>query len=190
MKDLLAYGLMALVIAALCLINWVKSRPVHQAADRFGLLFLEARDSVLGAAPPLPETRATADGSVQVLPPAQQPAAVRAALAAGAGSAMAGYDRRLEEALEALFLSVGKSGYLRTRYFDYFNSLFTLHKLFLRLCTEPETLCSQEEWRDLTRYWRNRSILSGLVSQRLSATARKASFVNGAGERRETDEAI
>ena len=44
MQQLLAYGMMALVIAALCLVYFWKNRSTHAMGDRFGLLFLEARD--------------------------------------------------------------------------------------------------------------------------------------------------
>ena len=190
MKDLLAYGLMALVIAALCLINWLKGRPVRQEADQVGLLLLEARDSVFSASPPLPAVRQSEDGAVHPLPSVEQPPAVRAAISAGGGRDLADYDRRLEEHLRNLFLAIGKSGYLKTRYFDYYNSLFALHRLFLRFCAEPEAPFTQGEWQDLSLYWSDRPRLMGLTAQRLSAAARGRAAGNGNGERREADEAI
>ena len=173
MEYLLSYGLMALIIAVLCLLNWSKNRPARAASDRFGILFLEAREYALGGSTDLPETEPTQDGGVRLRPPAQQPPAVRAALNAGAGAAMAGYDARMEQALRELFQSIGRSGHQKSHYYDYFNTLFTLHRLFLQVCADPQAPLSKEDWADLSRYWGDRSGMTGLVAKRLSAAGRR-----------------
>lgn len=173
MEYLLAYGLMAVVIAALAVLNGVKTRPVHEAADRFGLLFLEARAYALDAGQELPLVDPAPEGAVRLRPAAEQGSAVRAALAAGAGAAMTDYDARLEQALRDMFQAIGGSGHLKTHFFDYFNNLYTLHRLFMEVCAAPESALSQENWEELQRYWGDGTRMTGLVAQRLSAQGRK-----------------
>lgn len=172
MDHLLAYGLMAVVIAAVCAVNWNNNRPVREAADRFGLLFLKAREYALAQDPPLPEIEEEG-GSVRLLPLTQQSSAVRSALESGGDEAMAGFDRQMEQALRDLFGAIGRSAHLKTHYYNYYNNLFSLHRLFLQVCGEPEAPLSPDEWIDLKLYWSDRARMTGLVDQRLSAGGRR-----------------
>ncbi len=174
MEQWIAYGLMALVVAALCLINARKGRPAQEACDRFALLFLEARDYAVGPGGAVPLTEANPAGEIRLLAEEVQPEAVRAALARGRGEEMARYDERLEEHLRALFRAIGTGGHDKTRYFDYMNNLFTLHKLFLQACARPDLPLTEEERRDLERYTGDRETLVRLLSQRLSGRGREA----------------
>ncbi len=171
MEHLLAYGAMALAVAVLFCIDQLKSAPVRREADRFARAFLEARRSALGASPPLPAVEKSQAGA-HILP--QQAPPVRAALEAGAGSAFAGYDSQMEQALRGMFERVGKSGHLKRHYFDYYNSLFVLQRLFMRACSEPDALFSQSDWQDLERYWANREEMERLALERMSRSGRAA----------------
>lgn len=177
MQQFFAYALMLLIVAALCAVYWIKNKPVMAAADHFGLLFLEARDYALdrGSASPL---TAPAEGGFRPFPPEAQPEPVRAALVRGADEHMAAYDAELERTLRDLFCLIGSNGHLKTQYFDYYNSLFTLHKLFLRFCASPDALLSQGEQKDLTRYLSDREALMALVSRRLSTVGRRTLSVH------------
>jgi len=168
---LLAYGAMALAAAVLFCIEQLKSAPVRRDADRFARAFLEARRIALGDAPPLPAVEG-AQAGVRVLP--EQVPAVRAALEAGAGSAFSGYDVEMEQALRGMFEHVGKSGHLKRHYFDYYNSLFVLQRLFMRACSEPGALFSRDDWKDLERYWTLGAEMERLALERMSRAGRAA----------------
>ena len=174
MEQWIAYGLMALVVAALCLINARKGRPAQEACDRFALLFLEARDYAVGPGGAVPLTEANPAGEIRLRPGEAQPEAVRAALARGRGEEMARYDERLEERLRALFQAIGTGSHEKTRYFDYMNSLFTLHKLFLQACTRPDLPLTEGDEKDLELYTGDRGRLVELLSQRMSGRGRRA----------------
>ena len=92
MQQLLAYGMMALVIAALCLVYFWKNRSTHAMGDRFGLLFLEARDYAAGREDLLPRVMTDASGLRRLLPMEEQPEAVRNAFLLGGSGEMARYD--------------------------------------------------------------------------------------------------
>ncbi len=171
MEYLPAYGAMALVIAVLFCIEQMKSAPVRREADRFARMFLEARRSALGDSPPLPAVE-TSQAGVHILP--EQATSVRAALEAGAGSAFSGYDGEMEQALRSMFERVGKSGHLKRHYFDYYNSLFVLQRLFMKACAEPGALFSRDDWKDLERYWANGAEMERLALERMSRAGRTA----------------
>ena len=117
-----------------------------------------------------------------ILPMEEQPEAVRNAFLLGGSGEMARYDAQLDETLRALFQSIGQSAHLKKHYFDYYNSLFLLHKLFLQVCADPAAPLSDGAWKDLALYLGDRTRLSGLVAQRLSFGARRA-FAGPAQER-------
>ena len=150
--------------------------------DRFGLLFLEARDYAAGREDLLPRVMTDASGLRRLLPMEEQPEAVRNAFLLGGSGEMARYDAQLDETLRALFQSIGQSAHLKKHYFDYYNSLFLLHKLFLQVCADPAAPLSDGAWKDLALYLGDRTRLSGLVAQRLSFGARRA-FAGPAQER-------
>lgn len=179
MEYLLAYGAMALVIAVLFCIDQLKSAPVRREADRFARAFLEARRSALGASPPLPAVE-TSQAGVHILP--EQAPPVRAALEAGAGSGFAGYDGQMERALRGMFERVGRSGHLKRHYFDYYNSLFVLQRLFMRACAGPDALFTQDDWKDLERYWTGGAEMERLALARMSRAGRAALQHASAGD--------
>jgi len=123
-----------------------------------------------------------ASGLRRLLPMEEQPEAVRNAFLLGGSGEMARYDAQLDETLRALFQSIGQSAHLKKHYFDYYNSLFLLHKLFLQVCADPAAPLSDGAWKDLALYLGDRTRLSGLVAQRLSFGARRA-FAGPAQER-------
>lgn len=168
---LLAYGAMALAVAVLFCIDQMKSAPVRREADRFARMFLEARRSALGASPPLPAVE-TSQAGVRLLP--EQAPPVRAALEAGAGSGFSACDGQMEQALHGMFERIGKSGHLKRHYFDYYNSLFVLQRLFMKACAEPDALFSPDDWKDLERYWANGAEMERLALERMSRASRMA----------------
>lgn len=173
-QQLLTYGGMIAVIAVISLLYWWKNAPVRRAADRFGLLFLEARDYAMDGwkSTPIGETDDT--GRIRLQSQEQQPRTAQNALERGRSSRFARYDRELEGALMDLFQAVGTSAHLKRRYYDYFNTFFTLHKQFLQVCTDPEgTEMTQEGWDDLKAYMGDRVKVIQILMQRLSGKARR-----------------
>lgn len=173
-QQLYAYAGMILVIGILCLLYFRKSAPARRAADRFGLLFLEARDYAMNGWKSIPGYDELPDGGIRLWPAAQQPQPARNAMERGRDPTFARYDKELETVLTQLFQSLGSSGSLKRRYYDYFNHVFLLHKNFLQVCTQPEPiLLSPEEWADLATYTGDRARLIQLLAQRLSSNARR-----------------
>lgn len=172
MDKLLSYGLMILVVAVLYLLYWRKTRPVRDACDRFGSTFMEARDYAVGEAncPPLVEK----GDSVRLLPLESQSEAVRSMLARGRSREMAQYDETLELILRELFQHIGKNQHYKSRYFDYLNTFFTLHKLFLQVCAAPDTAMIEADWKNLAIYTGSRQKLVHILSMRLSDRGRQA----------------
>lgn len=172
MDKLLSYGLMILVVTVLYLLYWRKTKPIRDACDRFGVTFIAARDYAIGGPTDLPLCR-TSDGA-QLLPVESQREAARAMLARGSGREMAQYDETLESVLRELFQHIGKNQHLKSRYFDYLNTFFTLHKQFLRVCAAPDTTLTEPDWKDLTLYTENRQKLVKILSMRLSDRGRRS----------------
>lgn len=173
-QQLYAYGGMILVIGIITLLYHWKSAPVRRAADRFGLLFLEARDYAMNGWRSTPEYDTEPDGTICLRPAAEQPQPARNAMERGRDPTFARYDRELEAALRELFQALGSSGSLKRRYYDYYNNVYLLHRNFSQICTQPEPVClSREEWADLATYTGDRAKVVQILAQRLSGSARQ-----------------
>lgn len=171
MDKLFSYGLMIFVVAVLYLLYWRKTKPIRDACDRFGAIFMEARDYAVGEQNcPLPVEKGN---GVRLLPLESQSEAVRAILARGKDREMAQYDETLEAVLRELFEQIGKNQHLKSRYFDYLNTFFTLHKLFLQVCTAPDIAIAEADWKNLEIYIENRQKLVQILSMRLSDRGRR-----------------
>lgn len=173
-QQLYAYGGMILVIAVITLLYYWKSTPARQAADRFGLLFLEARDYAMNGWRSTPEYDERPDGGICLRPAAEQPQPARNAMERGRDPTFARYDKELESALRDLFQALGSSGALKRRYYDYYNNVYLLHKNFSNICFQPEPVClSRDEWDDLATYTGDRGRIIQILAQRLSDKARR-----------------
>lgn len=81
----------------------------------------------------------------------------------GGSGEMARYDAQLDERCGAVSVHWA-TAHLKKHYFDYYNSLFLLHKLFLQVCADPAAPLSDGAWKDLALYLGDRTRLSGLVA--------------------------